>query len=131
MSSNLVLYRFFDADGGLLYIGVSMNVWARFSQHRQGSAFFPDAASVTMQGGFSSRAKLLVAERTAIRREKPRFNVVHNRPKPKPKSASRSEAAWARVHESWAEVEAWAAESPDNEREMWEMINAIGRVHGK
>jgi predicted GIY-YIG superfamily endonuclease len=43
MSSDLVLYRFFDADGGLLYIGVSVNVWHRFTEHRRKSEFFPEA----------------------------------------------------------------------------------------
>jgi len=80
-ADKLVLYRFFDADDGLLYVGISVNVWARFSQHRQDSAFFPEAATVTMQRGFASSFELLAAETAAIRAEKPRFNV-HKRQKP-------------------------------------------------
>lgn len=82
MSSDLVLYRFFDADGGLLYVGKSVNVWQRFVAHRQGSGFFPEAVSVTFQRGFTSEVELLAAESAAIRSEEPRFNVQH---KPKPK----------------------------------------------
>ena len=85
MSRDLVLYRFFDADGGLLYVGIAVRFWTRFSEHRRRSGFFPEAATVTMQRGFASSAELLAAEAAAIREEKPRFNVVHNRPKPKPK----------------------------------------------
>ena len=123
MSSDLVLYRFFDADGGLLYVGISVNVWARFSQHRQGSAFFPEAATVTLQSGFASRDELRVAEAAAIRAEKPRFNVVHNRPKSKPKP--QPEAAFARCRALVAECEAWVAESPENAREAWAMVERI------
>lgn len=72
---NLVLYRFFDADGALLYVGKSTHAWDRFAEHRRGSAFYPDAAAVTLQRGFVSEAELAAAEVSAIRSENPRFNI--------------------------------------------------------
>lgn len=103
MSSDLVLYRFFDADGGLLYVGIAARFWTRFSAHRRTSEFFPEAATVTMQRGFASRDDLLAAEAAAIRAEKPQFNVVHNRPKPKPKPqrgwVESDNARWRRIRD--------------------------------
>jgi len=76
-SNDLVLYRFFDADGQLLYIGKSVNAWSRFTAHRYRSAFYPEATSVELQRGFSTDAELTAAETAAIRREKPRYNITH------------------------------------------------------
>ncbi|OMB79266.1 GIY-YIG nuclease family protein [Mycolicibacterium conceptionense] len=77
--TDLVLYRFFDAEGGLLYIGKSVNAWHRFSDHRRSSTFYPEAASITLQRGFSDEVDLIEAEAAAIRAEQPRYNVNHNR----------------------------------------------------
>lgn len=66
-ASELVLYRFFDGDGRLLYIGKSINVWSRFANHRRDGRFYPDAAQVTLTRGFSNEAELLEAEAAAIK----------------------------------------------------------------
>jgi hypothetical protein len=78
VDGELVLYRFFDTDGRLLYVGKSVNVWRRFKDHKRGSAFYPEAASVTLQRGFDSEDALARAEITAIQSESPRFNIAHN-----------------------------------------------------
>jgi hypothetical protein len=75
---DFVLYRFFDADGELLYIGKSVNVWSRFTSHRSGSAFYPEATKVTLQRGFKTEDRLSEAEISAIRAERPRYNKTHN-----------------------------------------------------
>jgi hypothetical protein len=85
MSNDLVLYRFFDADGELLYIGKSVRAWERFATHRSTSEFYPAAVSVKLQRGFLSSAALSMAEVAAIKAESPRFNVAHSRSqKPEP-----------------------------------------------
>lgn len=84
---HLVLYRFFAADGALLYVGKSVQAWARFGDHQRGSRFYREAAQVTLQRGFASEAELASAEVLAIRTEKPRFNNQHNA-KPKPRRRS-------------------------------------------
>ncbi|NOR03677.1 hypothetical protein HGK72_26865 [Mycolicibacterium fortuitum] len=82
MNPDLVLYRFFDADGALLYIGKSIRAWDRLAEHRRGARFYPDAANITLQRGFCSEAALAKAEVAAIQAERPRFNDQHNRRRP-------------------------------------------------
>ncbi len=95
-SDYLVLYRFFDADGELLYIGRSVDVWRRLQDHCNGSRFYGEAASVTLQRGFACEKDLCAAEVEAIRIEKPRYNIAHNggrpiggRTHPRPRRARR------------------------------------------
>ena len=77
---DLVLYRFFDDDDELLYIGKSIRVWSRFVSHQQSRVFYPEAAKVTLQRGFASHDDLLIAERAAILAEQPKFNEMHKNP---------------------------------------------------
>lgn len=70
----LVLYRFYDADGALIYVGKSVAFLDRLSQHRRDSEFFPLVASVTLERGFTEEADLLAAEHLAITNEQPQFN---------------------------------------------------------
>ena len=39
-----VLYRWWDADGRLLYVGKSLSLLSRISSHKNSSAFFDKAA---------------------------------------------------------------------------------------
>lgn len=71
------LYRCFDSSRVLLYIGVAGHVGRRLSQHEYMSPWHPEVESVTIEP-FGSRVLALKAERHAIRRERPRHNVVHN-----------------------------------------------------
>jgi predicted GIY-YIG superfamily endonuclease len=72
------LYRHYAEDGTLLYVGISLSWPARTKQHASGSRWFAEVARVTIER-FPSREAALEAEREAIKREKPKFNVVHNR----------------------------------------------------
>jgi hypothetical protein len=72
-----VLYRHYDKDSVLLYIGISWNMAQRQSAHRD-SPWFHLIATTTHQGGFATRAEAEAAEEAAVKAEKPRFNVVHN-----------------------------------------------------
>lgn len=71
------LYRFFDDSGDLLYVGISMNPAARWSQHRQDKPWWCEVATVTIEA-HSSPAVAEAAERVAIRSELPRYNVAHH-----------------------------------------------------
>jgi excinuclease UvrABC nuclease subunit len=75
------LYRHFDADGNLLYIGVSLNAFARLAQHRDSSSWFSEIANVTFQA-FETREAVLEAEASAIQAENPKYNVHHKGKKP-------------------------------------------------
>jgi predicted GIY-YIG superfamily endonuclease len=79
VSHQTSLYRHFAADGSLLYVGISLSWPARTKTHARGSTWFEQVAKVEIEH-FPTRADALNAEREAIKRERPKFNVVHNRP---------------------------------------------------
>lgn len=72
------LYRHFAKDGALLYVGISMSWPKRTKSHARDSRWFDQIASVKVEH-FPTREAALEAERTAIKAEKPKYNVVHNR----------------------------------------------------
>lgn len=67
------LYRCFDAEDRLLYVGISFKVWARWQQHSLRSPWFHEVRKVTIER-FESRGHAADAEREAVAKEKP----VHN-----------------------------------------------------
>jgi len=71
------LYRFFDAGGRLLYIGISLNPGVRWKQHRADKPWWTEVATVTVEA-HPDRTAVQAAEREAIRAERPRYNVAHN-----------------------------------------------------
>ena len=71
------LYRFFDANDRLLYVGISFSAVARASQHRSEKDWWSDVARMDVEH-LPSRAAAEQAERDAIRAESPLHNVVHN-----------------------------------------------------
>lgn len=78
MNCETALYRHFDADDGLLYVGISLNYLNRLGDHRKGSPWFRLIARTTVEW-FQSREEALEAERAAIMVEAPQCNVIHNR----------------------------------------------------
>lgn len=93
------VYRLFDAGGVLLYVGVSLNPFARFAAHRSERSWFFDVASVTFEH-FDSRVEALEAEARAIRDEGPKYNlhVASSRSL----ANDRAEAAWRKAQEAAA-----------------------------
>jgi drug/metabolite transporter (DMT)-like permease len=71
------LYRFYDTAGRLLYVGITNSPRLRFAQHRDSKTWWPTVA-VREITHYSSRAELEAAEKAAIRRERPRYNIAHN-----------------------------------------------------
>lgn len=71
------LYRFFDAAGKLLYIGITGNPRLRFAQHRKAKVWWNDIATREIVH-YKTRVDLMAAEREAIIRERPRYNIAHN-----------------------------------------------------
>ncbi len=70
------LYRFFDAGGKLLYIGITSNPRLRFAQHRKAKVWWSDIATREIVH-YKSRVDLMNAERDAIKRERPLYNIQH------------------------------------------------------
>lgn len=75
------LYRFFDASGALLYVGIAGRFSARLRAHRREAPWYAAATSITLER-FETRAEAEAAERAAIVSERPAHNVQHNSGKP-------------------------------------------------
>lgn len=69
------LYRQYNKDGVLLYVGVSESVMTRLSQHSATSKWFRDVTTVTVKH-FRTRRAALRAETKAIAEEHPVYNVI-------------------------------------------------------
>lgn len=76
------LYRFFDRESRLLYVGITYHVEGRFDKHRYEKAW-AEIASVEI-AQYPSRAEALEAEQLAIKAEAPAWNVIHNSERPAP-----------------------------------------------
>ena len=68
------LYRFFDADGNLLYVGISDNLTARFKWHRDAQSWWGSVARKTITW-YGTRNKAFAAEDYAIKTEFPLYNL--------------------------------------------------------
>jgi hypothetical protein len=68
------LYRHFAADGTLLYVGISVCPISRTYLHRGNSLWFAEVATITIER-FASRAEAMEAERQALNRENPKYNI--------------------------------------------------------
>lgn len=68
------LYRHFDADGELLYVGISLSAVVRLAAHRSSSAWFNKIARIDIVS-LPSRAAALSAEWSAIQTENPKHNI--------------------------------------------------------
>jgi hypothetical protein len=70
-----VLYRLYNGQGQLLYIGISGDVHKRLSAHARTQPWWPEVESCQVEF-FPTRDVLADAERLAIREEHPRHNIV-------------------------------------------------------
>ena len=75
--SKQVLYRFYDLDGKLLYVGISNKWYQRFHDHEKKSGWFSKAAYTIFQW-YEDRESVEAAELVAIRTENPEFNKANN-----------------------------------------------------
>ena len=69
------LYRFFDPEGRLLYVGISGVVVIRLHQHAREKGWWTEVVAV-MVDHFPTREAARAAELQAIRDEKPKYNVA-------------------------------------------------------
>lgn len=81
------LYRHFDATDKLLYVGITKNPSRRLSEHAANSHWWNQIAKITIER-FQSKAHAQVAEKKAIRAEKPEFNKALQKKKRAPKMVS-------------------------------------------
>ena len=77
VSRNQTLYRLFNADDELLYIGITQRQMVRFHQHSRDKGWWSEVARIRIEH-YPTREDVERAERDAIRSEKPRYNIVWN-----------------------------------------------------
>ena len=70
------LYRHYDSNKKLLYVGVSLNAAARLAQHRDAAPWFDAITDVKIET-YPTREDALAAERRAIAEENPACNIQH------------------------------------------------------
>ncbi len=95
------VYRYYGAEGELLYIGFTADPYTRWRQHRRNSEWAPLAAFVRVER-FAYEDLARIAETVAIRTETPRFNVKQT-PADDDRNAAMSRQRWADVRESAAD----------------------------
>lgn len=71
-----VLYRFYDADNVLLYVGITADLPTRFRNHSR-KPWWHDIGRMTVEH-FSCRFDVLAAEKLAIASERPLYNSTYN-----------------------------------------------------
>lgn len=75
--SFVAVYRYYDDQDILLYIGIAANMRKRQRTHIDDSAWMEFAARSTISR-YPTRGEALKAEEIAIQAERPLFNVYHN-----------------------------------------------------
>ena len=70
------LYKFYDARGALLYVGITKRGWSRAEEHAQRKHWWPRVESAKFEH-YRGREAAHKAEKRVIERESPEFNVHH------------------------------------------------------
>lgn len=74
LPARTAVYRLFDADGALLYVGMSRDPERRFKDHRREKDWWEEVDGISIEW-FASRYKASLAEAHAIGTEGPLYNV--------------------------------------------------------
>ena len=69
------LYRHFDAEGRLLYVGISLSAVERLKQHVTRAGWSAEIASITVET-HPDRKTAMEAERRAVETERPLYNKM-------------------------------------------------------
>jgi len=75
MNGKCALYRHFDKAGKLLYVGVAIQPISRTRDHSHTAEWFHRVVRIEIEW-CASREAALWAEGTAIKNEKPEFNII-------------------------------------------------------
>jgi excisionase family DNA binding protein len=72
--TRFTLYRFYDAEGVLLYVGLTTQGGTRWLTHAKEKSWWLEVATIKVEH-LDSLEELVAAELAAIRTEGPRYNV--------------------------------------------------------
>jgi predicted GIY-YIG superfamily endonuclease len=70
------LYRFFSANDGLLYVGITKDLGTRLKSHNREKTWFREVAYIRVEH-FDSREDVELAEYRAITEEHPLWNITY------------------------------------------------------
>lgn len=107
------LYRMFDKQDQLLYVGISKSALARFAQHAAEKSWIAEVVRMQIETVYCSREEILEQERDAIIAEKPLHNKTH--------SSSFDEELQSEDSEDYDWTLQWAVEHPSLSR-LWEDV---------
>lgn len=108
------LYRLFNENGELLYVGISWMPEDRFKAHAKERRWWQEVARRELTW-FEEREEAKAAEKTAIRVEKPRYNTCHT---PRHARISNKDLTDAeRAHWEWARSQDGYPAARDTEAE--------------
>ena len=89
MSEYQQLYRMYDKDGRLLYVGISKSALARYAQHAAEKAWIGEVVRMDVQTIPCARDEIVKIESRAIEQEQPRYNVAGNSRADRPRQRAR------------------------------------------
>jgi len=69
------LYRFYDAEGSLLYVGITKFFEPRLKQHYKNAEWFFETVHVRLEH-YQTRQEVELAETCAIQTERPKYNLA-------------------------------------------------------
>lgn len=72
------LYRMYDANDALLYVGISTSAIRRMAEHKETQPWFHEVARVEIERHECDRSWIAAEEKRVIRSEMPRHNKLHN-----------------------------------------------------
>jgi len=71
------VYRFYNAKGDLLYVGITNRLPVRLGEHEGDKAWWSEVERITVTH-LSNRKDAELLEKAAIKEEKPKYNIAHN-----------------------------------------------------
>lgn len=77
-AAKTALYRHYNEQGQLLYVGISLQILSRTTKHRLNARWYEQITHIDIEW-LASRALAEAAERTAIETENPLYNVTYNK----------------------------------------------------
>lgn len=93
MTSTTALYRFYGAGDELLYIGITNSIPRRLDQHSDSKPWYTEARRITVEH-HPTRGDALAAEMAAIKAERPKYNIQHNRGRDRTPTTHKGSGRW-------------------------------------
>lgn len=78
MNGKTALYRYYDKHENLLYVGISFSAMNRLIQHKSSAKWADKIIRMDIEW-FNTRIEAEKAEKKAIKKESPQFNIIHAR----------------------------------------------------